>query len=189
MLVEPSTVVGSGSYGTAAQDDGVDDLTAALATGLFNGLGSGKLSAQQRAPQRKPAKFAASPVPSTVSPVKPQSQSIYGTPPATGGGMFSGMGVEQPSQPSSIYSNTTLVSTPAAPTGFGQPQQLPTPTRPQTGTINLLDLDFNAPPPQTDTSSFGLIDASLFGDLTGTASNVGSSGAFANDPYNYYNKQ
>lgn len=156
----------------------MDDLTAAFASGLFSGVGGGKLSSQGRAPQRKqPAPKFGAPAPTTPSPV---SNSIY-SPPApvaapSEGSLFTGLGVEEKQQ--SIFGSTTVVSgapalSSASLLGDRQPTYRPAAQQPQArpgGSINLLDLDFNAPPPtSTDTSSFGLLDPSIFGDLTGQA--------------------
>lgn len=172
------TVVGSGGYGTASPDDGMDDLTSAFASGLFSGVGGGKLSSQNRAPQRKAPKSA---VAAAAIPARTPQTSIYSSPTApaaapSGGGMFSGMGVE--AQPQSIFGAASLVSGAPSPApaasgtsllGGPSPAQRPVAqqTRPaQGGTMNLLDLDFSSPSPApaSDASSFGLFE---FGDLTG----------------------
>eukprot|EP01127_Copromyxa_protea_P006693 TRINITY_DN16695_c0_g1_i1.p1 TRINITY_DN16695_c0_g1~~TRINITY_DN16695_c0_g1_i1.p1 ORF type:complete len:1212 (-),score=327.62 TRINITY_DN16695_c0_g1_i1:36-3392(-) len=154
---ESTPVVGSGSYGTAAPDDGVDELTSAFASGLFSGVGS-KSPTGSRAPQRKPAK-ALEPLP---------TPSIYSTPASAGAGsnMFSGLGVE--SQQESIFGSAAVVPTTAAsPSIFGN-VQTQAPAQPKSGSINLFDLDFNASAPvSTDSSAFGLLDPSLFGSLPG----------------------
>jgi hypothetical protein len=98
------------------------------------------------------------------------------------------MGTDSGAQ-GSIFGGASLVSAPApAPASgasllggpapaFGRPAaQQPRPA--QSGSVNLLDLDFSSPSPapSSDASSFGLLDPNIFGDLTGLSGGPSQQG-------------